>query len=132
MGSRPKTAVPYYLQHKSRVMGGGYNWTWPQIPSLTAMKYQRHGYVQARPFLPGERFSGRKGCELNVKGYNELRQSLERERKKMAAALAPPEPTGEVQKVGFYKSLLGTRTCRVSGGLYRSSTVSRIGYFSNV
>ena len=27
-------------------MGGGYNWTWPQIPSLTAMKYQRHGYVE--------------------------------------------------------------------------------------
>ena len=29
-------------------MVGGYNWTWPQIPSLTAMKYQRHGYVQVR------------------------------------------------------------------------------------
>ena len=34
----------------------GYNWTWPQIPSLTAMKYQRHGYVQRRPFEIGERF----------------------------------------------------------------------------
>ena len=70
------------LDQKWIGMGGGYNWTWPQIPSLTAMKYQRHGYVQvirtkkgflkklksqARPFLPGERFSGRKGCEQNVK-----------------------------------------------------------------
>ena len=28
---------------------GGYNWVWPQIPSITAMKYQRHGYVQVTP-----------------------------------------------------------------------------------
>merc|ERR1712156_1313448 len=113
-------------------MGGGYNWTWPQIPSLTAMKYQRHGYVEARPFLPGERLSGRKGCERNVKGYHELRQSLDRERKIMAAAMAPPEPKGEVQRIGFYKSLVGARTSRLSGGLYHSFTVSRIGYFSSV
>merc|ERR1712080_84997 len=118
---------------RTSAMVGGYNWTWPQIPSLTAMKYQRHGYVQARPFLPGERFSGRKGCEQNVKGYNELRQSLERERIKMATALAPPKTNGgEVQRIGFYKSLLGARTRHVSGGLYRSSTISRIGYFSSV
>ena len=32
----------------------GYNWTWPQIPSLTAMKYQRHGYVDVRPFQLGK------------------------------------------------------------------------------
>ena len=31
---------------RTKEMGGGYNWTWPQIPSLTAMKYQRHGYVE--------------------------------------------------------------------------------------
>ena len=47
----------------------GYNWTWPQIPSLTAMKYQRHGYVQRRPFEIGERLSGRRQLEKNVKGY---------------------------------------------------------------
>ena len=29
-----------------------------------------------------------------MQGYNELRQSLEKERKNMAAALAPPEPKG--------------------------------------
>merc|ERR1712203_266589 len=123
-----------YCSRKGRTkeMGGGYNWTWPQIPSLTAMKYQRHGYVQARPFLPGERFSGRKGCEINVKGYHELRKSLDRERKNMKEALAPPESKGEVERIGFYKSLLGARMCRVSGGLYRSSAVSRIGYFSSV
>merc|ERR1712209_155226 len=85
-------ALLFKERYIGQKMGGGYNWTWPQIPSLTAMKYQRHGYVEARPFLPGERLSGRKGCERNVKGYHELRQSLDRERKIMAAAMAPPEP----------------------------------------
>ena len=47
----------------------GYNWTWPQIPSLTAMKYQRHGYVETRPFQLGERMCGRRGLERFVKGY---------------------------------------------------------------
>ena len=51
------------------VIMSGYNWTWPQIPSLTAMKYQRHGYVERRPFQVGERLSGRKDLEKNVKGY---------------------------------------------------------------
>ena len=47
----------------------GYNWKWPQIPSLTAMKYQRHGYVERRPFEIGERLSGRRDLEKYVKGY---------------------------------------------------------------
>ena len=47
----------------------GYNWTWPQISSLTAMKYQRHGYVEVRPFEIGERHSGRRNLEKYVKGY---------------------------------------------------------------
>lgn len=47
----------------------GYNWTWPQQPSLTAMKYQRHGFVKRRPFEIGERLNGRKGLEKHVKGY---------------------------------------------------------------
>ena len=39
----------------SLTFSGSYNWTWPQASSLTAMKYQRHGYVDKKPFLPGER-----------------------------------------------------------------------------
>ena len=50
----------------------GYNWTWPQIPSLTAMKYQRHGYVETRPFELGERMCGRRGLERFVKGYRSV------------------------------------------------------------
>jgi hypothetical protein len=32
----------------------GYSWT--PSHSLTAIKYQRHGFVEKKPFLPGERY----------------------------------------------------------------------------
>ena len=89
-------------------MSSGYNWSWPQIPSLTAMKYQRHGYVESKPFLPGERKKARDGLERNVKGYRELKTDLEKTKKDIANTQTLPQG-GPVIKVGYYKSVVGTR-----------------------
>ena len=89
-------------------MATGYNWAWPQISSLTAMKYQRHGYVESKPFQPGDRKSARDGLERNVKGYRELRAELEKTRQDIGILQAVPQG-GQLDKVGYYKSVVGTR-----------------------
>ena len=89
-------------------MASGYNWTWPQIPSLTAMKYQRHGYVERKPFQPGERINARNGLERNVKGYRQLRSDLEKVKQDIVKNENMPTG-GPIIKVGFYKSCVGTR-----------------------
>jgi len=109
----------------------GYNWTWPQIPSLTAMKYQRHGYVERRPFEIGERLSGRKGLEKYVKGYRELRQELDKAREELllhSEVHSPHLLKDEFFKVQFYKPVVASRTNKVGGG-YRCMTVGTIGFF---
>eukprot|EP00090_Calanus_glacialis_P009805 TRINITY_DN18212_c0_g1_i1.p2 TRINITY_DN18212_c0_g1~~TRINITY_DN18212_c0_g1_i1.p2 ORF type:complete len:114 (-),score=39.10 TRINITY_DN18212_c0_g1_i1:51-392(-) len=110
-------------------MASGYNWSWPQIPSLTAMKYQRHGYVESKPFLPGERKNARDGLERHVKGYRELKTDLEKIRKDILNTQTLPQG-GPVIKVGYYKSVVGTRTIK-SGGFYKSTAVSRVGFFTH-
>jgi len=110
-------------------MATGYNWSWPQISSLTAMKYQRHGYVESKPFQPGERKSARDGLERNVKGYRELRMELDKTRQDLDIIQTLPQ-SGQLDKVGFYKSVVGTRTIKI-GGLYKSTTVPRLGFFTH-
>ena len=44
--------------------------------SVTAIMYQRHGYAEKTPFLPGERRSATSEMERNMKGYREMRQEL--------------------------------------------------------
>merc|ERR1712008_264945 len=114
--------------YKKIRMGGGYNWSWPQISSLTAMKYQRHGYVESKPFVPGEKKSARDGLERNVKGYRELRSALEKTRKDIVIMQALPR-AGPILKVGYYKSVVGTRTSK-EGGFFKSTTVPRLGFFT--
>merc|ERR1712110_1304010 len=108
----------------------GYNWTWPQIPSLTAMKYQRHGYVEVRPFELGERMCGRRGLERFVKGYRQIRSDLDKKREELDSQTPPGNNSirDNFIKVEFYKPVVASRT-RKLGGLYRSNTVGRMGFF---
>ena len=103
----------------------GYNWTWPQIPSLTAMKYQRHGYVDVRPFqlgnivslchlhhlISGERMCGRRGLEKYVKGYRQIRSDLEKKREELASNQNPAQYqlNKNFIKVEFYKPVVASR-----------------------
>merc|ERR1711950_97360 len=102
----------------------GYNWTWPQIPSLTTMKYQRHGYVEVRPFQLGERMCGRRGLEKYVKGYRQIRNDLEKKREELATNQNPAQYhlRENLIKVEFYKPVVASRT-RKLGGLYRTTAV---------
>ena len=105
----------------------GYNWTWPQIPSLTAMKYQRHGYVEVRPFelgkldslvnialstvIAGERMCGRRGLEKYVKGYRQIRNDLEKKREELVNNQNPVQYhlSENFIKVEFYKPVVASR-----------------------
>ena len=53
-GEKSDSGAPGNIHPLPCFQMSGYNWTWPQIPSLTAMKYQRHGYVDVRPFQLGK------------------------------------------------------------------------------
>merc|ERR1712073_290776 len=109
----------------------GYNWKWPQIPSLTAMKYQRHGYVERRPFEIGERLSGRRDLEKHVKGYRQLRRDLDKAREDLLMSTQVQSPhllKDNFYKVSFYKPVVGSRISKI-GGTYRCNSVGRIGFF---
>ena len=58
--------------------------------------------------MPGERLSARNGLERNLKGYREIRADLERSRKEVEN-IVDVQVTGQLDKVGFYKSAVGTR-----------------------
>merc|ERR1711963_199540 len=124
-------ALLFKERYIGQKMGGGYNWTWPQIPSLTAMKYQRHGYVERRPFEIGERLSGRRDLEKYVKGYRQLRRDLDKAREDLLLSTEVQSPhllKDNFFKVDFYKPVVASKTSKV-GGTYRANTIGRIGFF---
>ena len=85
-------------------------YTWAPMISLTAIKYQRHGYVEKKPFLPGERRSATREMESNMKGYRELRQELAASRKTIKEQEQQRRSTVErTILTSFYKSPVGTR-----------------------
>ena len=81
--------------------------TWAPLISMTAIKYQRHGYVEERAFLPGERRSSAREMERKMKGYKELRQELAESRK----AMTQQQDREGLEKIqtSFYKSPVGRR-----------------------
>ena len=84
--------------------------TWAPLISVTAIKYQRHGYVEMTPFLPGEKRNATREMERNLKGYKELRQELAESRKTIKQQ--EEMRRGAVEKriqTSFYKSPVGTR-----------------------
>ena len=83
--------------------------TWTPMISMTAMKYQKHGYVEKRPFLPGEKRRACKEMERNMKGYKELRQELAMARKTMEQQEKSKHSLEKTIKTHYYKSPLGIR-----------------------
>ena len=82
--------------------------TWAPLISMTAIKYQRRGYVEERPFQPGERRSAAREMERKVKGYREIRKELVKSRKMMKQQ-QEKDPNEKTIQTSFYKSPVGTR-----------------------
>ena len=86
----------------------GYNWT--PMCSMTAVKYQRYGFVEMRPFLPGERRRACKEMERSMKGYKEVRQELAMLRKTLSQQEKDKHGLEKTIKTSYYKSPVGTRS----------------------
>jgi len=102
------------------------------MSSMLATKYQRYGYVHMQPFLPGEKRRAEKEMEMNMKGYRELRKEVEDARKNMKEVEMLKYKKEKTIKTSFYKSPVGTRTTKLSGGLFQTDLESRNSFFSDV
>jgi len=101
--------------------------------SITAVKYQKLHRLD-KELMPGERFYLTREMERNVKGYRSLRQELSQVRLELDHQRV--ERNSEVRnsktiQTKFYKSVVGTRTTKLSGGIYQSQPVAREVFFSN-
>ena len=94
----------FYIQMAS----SGYNWT--PMCSMTAVKYQRYGFVEMRPFLPGERRRACKEMERSMKGYTEVRQELAMLRKTLSQQEKDKHGLEKTIQTSYYKSPVGTRS----------------------
>ena len=79
--------------------------------SSTAIKYQKYGAVESRPFLPGERFSLAREMNKNMKGFREVSRELALARKmvEQQEKMRKDSNMDKVIKTSFYKSVVGTR-----------------------
>ena len=88
--------------------------TWAPMISVTDIMYQRHGYVEKTPFLPGERRRATREMERNIKGYKEMRQELAATRNIIKEQEKIKRSTVEKTiQTSFYKSPVGTRFVNV-------------------
>ena len=118
--------------------------------SMTAVKYQRYGFVEMRPFLPGERRRACKEMERSMKGYKELQQEVAMLRRTISQQEKAKHGLEKTIKTSYYKSPVGTRsminmfkrvsyvltenvfrTTKASGGMFFIAPVARLGFFSN-
>ena len=86
------------------------HFSWPKIISLTAIKYQRPGFIDKKPFLPGELSRAMMEMERGVKGYRELRKELVECRKTMEKQeeMRINKMERKIQ-TSYYKSPVATR-----------------------
>ena len=87
----------------------GYVWSEP--PSLTVMKYCRPGFVEKKPFLPGERYSVAREMESNVKGFREVSRNLSISRREAEnqERVRQSSSMERMPVTSYYKSVVGTR-----------------------
>merc|ERR1711863_112396 len=101
--------------------------------SVTAVKYQKLHRLE-KELLPGERFHLEREMEKNVKGYRSLRKELTQARQELDQQRR--QRNSEIRnsktiQTKFYKSVVGTRTTKLSGGIYQSNPVAREVFFSD-
>lgn len=99
---------------------------------MLATKYQRYGYVDMQPFLPGEKKRASKEMERSMKGYRELQKEVEEARKNMKEMEEMKYKKDKTIQTSFYKSPVGTRTTKLSGGLFQTDCNGRNFFFSDV
>jgi hypothetical protein len=89
------------------------DYVWSEPPSMTAMKYQRAGFVEKRPFLPGERSSMAREMENNVAGFREVSRNLSYARREASNQdrVRQSYSMERTPTTSYYKSVVGTR-CR--------------------
>eukprot|EP00092_Neocalanus_flemingeri_P014750 GFUD01015918.1.p1 GENE.GFUD01015918.1~~GFUD01015918.1.p1 ORF type:complete len:115 (+),score=37.72 GFUD01015918.1:81-425(+) len=102
-------------------------------PSMTAMKYHRQGSVEKRPLLPGERFSVAREMENNVKGFKEINRDLilARRNAENQERVRQSSSMDRTPVTSYYKSVVGTRSNKGSGGIFYSEQIGRLGIFSS-
>merc|ERR1712059_42023 len=97
-----------YLEATDKSYSDKMSYSWTPMCSLTATKYQRYGYVQSKPFLPGERWTARRDMERNVRGYKELRQELTESRATVERQVLARQSVDRKIITSYYKSPVGT------------------------
>merc|ERR1719481_2501230 len=97
-------------------------YSWTPTCSTLAQKYQRYGYVHTRPFLPGERYR---------RGYKELQSELKEVRQTLAKQEYTRQSLPKTVVASFYKSPVGCRTSKGTGGIFWSEPAPRVTFFSD-
>merc|ERR1711892_445093 len=88
-------------------------------PSMTCMMYQRQGCVEKRPFLPGERYSIAREMGNNVTGFREVSRNLSYSRREVENQERAHQSCSmeRMPTTSYYKSVVGTRSSKGSGGI---------------
>merc|ERR1711874_768671 len=100
------------------------------MSSMLATKYQRYGYVNMQPFLPGEKKRAEKEMERNMKGFRELRKEVEEARRNMKEMEEMNYKKEKTVQTSFYKSPVGIRTTKLSGGVFQADCKGQNYFFS--
>merc|ERR1711892_1173878 len=116
-----RLSVDLYGDIEKKMAYSGYVWSEP--PSMTAMKYQRQGFVEKKPLLVGERFSITREMDRDLHVARSAAENQQRVRESSSMDRTPA--------TSYYKSVVGTRSSKGAGGIFYSEQVGRIGTFSS-
>eukprot|EP00092_Neocalanus_flemingeri_P007112 GFUD01007683.1.p2 GENE.GFUD01007683.1~~GFUD01007683.1.p2 ORF type:complete len:137 (+),score=42.15 GFUD01007683.1:74-484(+) len=105
-----------------------------KMTSLAFLKYCGNGFGEDKPVQVGDRVGLVRDLEKNVKGYKALRRELDMlkvvlEQQQHAREKSNMEKT---MRTKYYKSQMGIRTVKSTGGTYFTYPVGRLGLFHQV
>jgi len=117
----------HFYKRVEKMASSGIVWT-PNC-SLTALKYQRYGFVRPKPFIPGDRLRARREMDKTVKGYKSLRNDLAEVRVEVKRQKERCVLQDRIIRTSFYKSPVGTRTVKGPGKLFYTDFIPRSTFF---
>merc|ERR1739848_177878 len=102
--------------------------------SVIAQKYQKCGEERPSTFQPGERFTVAREMERNVKGFREVSKELAMARRLLEQQQKMRKDATKERTIqtSYYKSVVGTRSLKLSGGIFLTNPAARVGFFSSV
>merc|ERR1711910_208067 len=132
LGRKPSqvhTSSCYCYYHTMAYSG----YVWSEPPSMTAMKYYRQGVGEKKPLLLGERFSLAREMETNVKGFKDINRELTNARREVEIMdrVRQSSSMDRTPTTSYYKSVVGTRSMKGSGGIFYCEPIGRLGTFSS-